>query len=101
MWFSFDLPVDAAHPMSAVVTYSNDARRDVSFNVLVEGEKIGERRTERKSPEKAVRFFDIEYPVPPSLVAGKQKITLRFEADGGNEIPGVFGIRVIRADAPR
>jgi hypothetical protein len=34
-------------------------------------------------------------------VAGKQKITLRFEADGGNEIPGVFGIRVIRADAPR
>jgi DUF1680 family protein len=100
-WFSFDLPVDAAHPMSAVVTYSNDARRDVSFNVLVEGEKIGERRTERKSPEKAVRFFDIEYPVPPSLVAGKQKITLRFEADGGNEIPGVFGIRVIRADAPR
>jgi DUF1680 family protein len=100
-WFSFDLLVDAAHPMSVVITYSNEARRDGSFNVLAEGKKIGERRTERKSPEKAVRFFDVEYAVPPTLVEDKQKITLRFEADGENEIPGVFGIRVIRADAPR
>jgi hypothetical protein len=69
-WFSFDLPVDAVHPSIVLVTYSNDARRDTSFDVLAEGEKIGERRTERKSPEKPVRFFDVEYAVPPALVAG-------------------------------
>jgi hypothetical protein len=100
-WFSFDLPVDAVHPSIVLVTYSNDARRDTSFDVLAEGEKIGERRTERKSPEKPVRFFDVEYAVPPALVAGKQKITLRFEAHGENEIPGVFGVRLIRADVAR
>src|SRR5262249_49461231 len=36
-WFSFALPVDAGHPMAVVVTYSNDARRDGSFDILVEG----------------------------------------------------------------
>lgn len=100
-WFSFDLPADTTQPLIVLVTYSNDARRDTLFDVLVEGQKIGERRTERKSPEKPVRFFDVEYAVPLALVAGKQKITLRFEAHGENEIPGVFGVRLIRADIAR
>jgi DUF1680 family protein len=100
-WFSFDVPVDPTHPMTVVVTYSNDARRNGSFDILVEGKKVGERKTERKSPEKAVQFVDLEYPLPADLVQGKQKITLRFEAQAESEIPGVFGVRVIRADSPR
>src|SRR5205085_3371281 len=70
-WFSFDLPVNAGHALSVVVTYSNDARRDSSFDVLVEGEKIGQHQTQRKSPEKPVLFFDVEYAVPPGLVKSK------------------------------
>jgi hypothetical protein len=33
-------------------------------------------------------------------VAGKQKVTVRFEATGGNEIAGVFGLRMIRSEGP-
>jgi hypothetical protein len=33
-------------------------------------------------------------------VAGKKKITVRFEATQGNEIGAVYGIRTLRADAP-
>jgi DUF1680 family protein len=95
-WFSFDLKVDAAHPMLLAVTYSTEARRDGVFEVLAEGVKLGERRVERKSPEKEVHFFDVEYPLPAELVRGKGKITVRFEATGENEIPGVFGVRVVR-----
>src|SRR5207237_4948864 len=40
-WFSFDLPVEAGHPMGLVVTFSNDARRNGSFDVLVDGKKVG------------------------------------------------------------
>ena len=36
----------------------------------------------------------------PPLVAGKSKVTVRFQATGGNEIAAVFGLRTIRADAP-
>ena len=100
-WFSFDVPVDSAHPMTLVVTYSNGARRNGNFAILVDGTKVGEQKTERLSPEQTFRFLDVEYPVPPSVVQGKQKVTVRFEAATGGEISGVFGIRVIRADSPR
>jgi DUF1680 family protein len=101
-WFSFELPMDPTHPMLLVVTYSNDARgRRGEFNILADGAKLGQQTIERRSPEKDVRFFDVEYPLPSELVKDKQKITVRFEATEGNMIPGVFGIRTVRADAIR
>ena len=100
-WFSFDLPVEAGHPMSLVVTFSNDGRRKGSFDVLVEGKKVGEQSTDRHSPEQEIHFFDVEYPLPAELITGKQKVTVRFEAPAGSDIPGVFGIRMVRTDQAR
>lgn len=100
-WFSFELPVESSHPMALVVTLSNDARRPGSFDILVDGRKIGTQTTHRRSPEQDVRFFDVEYALPAELIEGKQKVTVRFEAAPGSDIPGVFGIRTIRADATR
>lgn len=100
-WFSFDLPVEAGHPMELLVTFSNDGRRKGTFDVLVEGKKVGEQSTERRSPEQEVRFFDTEYAIPSELIEGKQKVTVRFEATAGSDIPGVFGIRMVRADQAR
>lgn len=100
-WFSFDLPVEAGHPMSLMVTFSNDARRKGSFDVLLDGKKVGEQSAERRSPEQDVRFFDVEYVIPSELLEGKQKVTVRFEALAGSDIPGVFGIRIVRADQAR
>jgi len=45
------------------------------------------------------RFYDVEYPVPATLVAGKQDVTVRFEADEGSQIATIFGLRMIRGDA--
>jgi hypothetical protein len=87
--------------MGLMVTFSNDTRRKGSFDVLVDGKKVGEQSTERRSPEQDVRFFDAEYPIPPELIEGKQKVTVRFEAAAGSDIPGVFGVRIIRADVAR
>jgi hypothetical protein len=100
-WFSFDLPVDPAHPMTLVVTYSTGARSNGSFAILVDGTPLGKQATERRSPEQTIHFFDVEYALQPEVVKGKQKVTVRFEAAEGNEIPGVFGIRMIRTDSPR
>jgi uncharacterized protein len=99
-WFSYDLPVDPASPAVLVVTYSNDARgRKGGFDVLVDGAKIGEQAMERRTPEQDVRFFDVKYSLPLDMVKGKQKVTVRFQAKEGAGIPGVFGIRTVRADA--
>jgi DUF1680 family protein len=97
-WFSFELPVDASHPMAVVATYYSDEWRKRTFDVLVEGQKVGEQTIEKGGP---VHFFDAEYSIPASLIQGKQKVAVRFQATNGNEIAAVFGLRMIRADAER
>ena len=99
-WFSYELPVDPASAATLVVTYSNDARgRKGDFDILVDGTKVGEQTIERRSPEIDLRFFDVKYALPLDLTKGKQKVTVRFQAKDGASIPGVFGIRTVRADA--
>ena len=39
--------------------------------------------------------------VHAAVVKDKQKVTVRFQAADGHEIAGVFGVRMIRADAER
>jgi len=47
------------------------------------------------------RFFDVEYPIPAAVVAGKETVNVRFVAKGGSQIATVFGLRMIRGDARR
>jgi len=100
-WFSFDLPVDSAHPSVLVVTYSNDGRRKGTFDVLVDGQRVGSQTSPGRSPEQEVVFSDVEYDIPADLIKHKKKVSVRFAAEEGNEISGVYGIRMVRGDAPR
>jgi hypothetical protein len=84
--------------MTLVVSYYSDEWRKRTFDILVEGQKVGEQTIEKGGP---VHFFDVDYSVPANLVAGKPKVTVRFQATNGNEIAAVFGLRMIRADAAR
>lgn len=97
-WFSFDLPVDPAHPMALVVTYNHDEWQKRMFDILVDNQRIGEQTIERRGP---LQFFDIQYAVPGDCVENKQKVTVKFQATQGNEIGCVFGLRMIRADMAR
>ena len=100
-WFSFDLPVDPAHPMTLIVTYSTQEFRERTFDIQADGTRIGQQKIERSGPGSAsAEFFDVLYPLPASLVSGKSTVTVRFQATGGNEIAAVFGLRMVRADAP-
>jgi len=101
-WFSYDLAVDPAHPVALVVTYNTDQRGKRSVEILVDGQHVGEQAIDASPPGSAAgRFFDVDYKIPPELVKNKQKVTVRFQATGGNETATVFGIRTIRADAER
>ncbi|MGH7952679.1 MAG: DUF6805 domain-containing protein, partial [Limisphaerales bacterium] len=95
-WFSFDVPVDASHPMALVVTYYSDEWQKRTFDILVDGQRVGQQVVEKGG---SPHFFDAKYAIPADLVDGKQKVTVRFQATNGNEIAAVFGIRMIRADA--
>jgi DUF1680 family protein len=98
-WFSYDLPVDPAKPMALVVTLNPQERAKRTFEVLVDGQRVGEGMIERYPPgSPTARFYDVEYRIPAELVKDKQKVTVRFQSTGGNETATVFGIRIVRAD---
>ena len=52
-----------------------------------------------RASKRDAQFFDVRYPIPADVVKGKTKVTVRFQATGGNEIAAVFGARMVRADA--
>jgi DUF1680 family protein len=100
-WFSYDLPVNLAHPLTLIVTYSNENRGPSACDVLVDGKKVGDHTGLRRSPQQEIRFSDVEYPIPADLIANKNKVTVRFEAANGRSTPSVFGIRIVRSDMER
>jgi DUF1680 family protein len=92
-WFSYDMSVDPTRPTALVVTYNSDTRRSRTFEILVEGHRVGEQTIPESSES---RFFDVQYPIPSAILQGKQKVTVRFQAASGNETAPVFGIRILR-----
>jgi DUF1680 family protein len=99
-WFSYDVPVDPAHPAALLITYYSDDRRGTpaEFEIHVDGQWLADQELRLSEPP---RFFDVEYPVPTESMRGKEKLTVRFQAKQGSQIATVFGLRMIRADAER
>ncbi len=84
------------------MTYNSEERGKRTFEILVDGERVGEGTIERSPPGSASgHFFDVDYKIPADLVKDKKKLTVRFQATGNNETATVFGVRTIRADAER
>ena len=97
-WFSYELPVDSTKPTALVLTLNPQERAKRTFEILVDGQRIGEGTIQRYAPgSPTARFYDVEYKLPPELVQGKQKVTVRFQATNGNETATVFGVRMVRA----
>jgi len=101
-WFSFDLPIDATHPVVLILTYHSEERAKRAFEIFVDGRRVGEQTIERSPPGSAAgKFFDVEIKLPADLIKDKKKVTIRFQSVGTNEIAAVYGIRMIREDAER
>ena len=97
-WFSFDMPVVNSQPIALWVTFGGDRWRKSTLDILVEGKKIGDHIDLHLSPDQEKQFVDVSYVIPAELIAGKSKVTVRFQATDGNEIGGIFGVRTVRAD---
>ena len=83
-------------PLALIVGFHSDERRysPGKFRILIDGELLVDYSQERTEPP---RFYDVRLPIPSRLVAGKDKITLRFEAKDDSQVPAIFGLRLVRA----
>jgi len=99
-WFSYDLPVEPNHPMTLIVTYHSGDRRGTPafFDILADARLLRREEIRLSDPP---RFYDVEYPIPSEIVAGKHEVTVRFQATEGSQIATLFGLRMIRADQER
>jgi len=95
-WFSLDMPVENSRPNFLWVTYGGDRFRTSTVEILVDGKKIGDHEEQRLTPDQDKQFVDVSYAIPADIIAGKSKVTVRFQATGGNEIGGIFGVRTVR-----
>ena len=96
-WFSYVLPVVDGKPMALVATYYSADRRTTpaDFEILVDGVKVGEEKVGMTDPG---RFYDVTYPVPAAIVAGKPSATVRFQARARSQVAAVYGVRMVLAD---
>lgn len=93
-WFGYRLAVKPDVPQIVHVTYWGDESGTRRFDILVDGQKIGSQVLLHNQPDK---FFDVEYPIPQDLTRGKDKVTVRFQAQPGTTAGGIFDLRILNA----
>ena len=94
-WFAYDLPVDPSEPLALVLGFYSDDRRHSpgTFSILIDDQVLADHHQTRTEPP---RFYDVWFPIPPSLVRGKDRVTLSFRARSESQIPAIFTIRLVR-----
>ncbi len=92
-WFSFDMKVSPDAPVSLVCTFWGSDAGNRTFDILIDGVKVGTKTLAREHPEE---FFDETYAIPAELTRGKSRVTVRFQPHPGNIAGGVFGLRIIK-----
>ena len=95
-WFSWEFKVLPDAPQELWVTYWGSDEDNRLFDILVDGQKVATQRLERNKPE---QFYEEIYPLPTGLLKGKERVTVKFQAHPDAWAGGVFGVRVVRAEA--
>lgn len=94
-WFSYDLKLPAPEVKASlyVVYWGLDQGRE--FDLLVDGTPLTTVSLRGGKSE----YYGVEYELPSSLVAGKETITVRFQAKPGQTAGGIFDLRVVKGEA--
>lgn len=94
--FEFTMKVDPQQRNELVCTYWGSDGNGREFDILVDGKVIATQKLEGEKPD---QLFDVAYPVPAELTQGKQSVRIRLQGKPGKVAGGLFGVRMVRADA--
>ena len=91
-WFSYDVKVQPGQTNELRCTFWGSDTGGRVFDILIDGKKIATQRLDNNQPGK---FFDQSYSIPPDWTRGKERVTVRLQAQPGNFAGGLFGLGVI------
>jgi len=92
-WFSYEIKA-SDKPLKLVCTYRGAGGRRPAFDILVDGRKIASESIAYHPTE----TFDVEYPLPEDLTRGKDRLTVRFQAQPNSSTGAVLDVRIVWAD---
>jgi uncharacterized protein len=92
-WFSYEMKVDPVKSNELLCTWWGSETGERSFDILVDDTKIA---TQKLLSNKPGQFWDAIYPIPGELTQGKEKVTIKLQAQPGNFAGGLFGSRILK-----
>jgi len=93
-FFSYVMRTNMETNLSLMVRYRGDETGSLTFNILIDGEKLVTENLAGKWNKTG--FVNFEYQLPDSMIAGKKSIEVRFDTEQGNTAGGVFYVRILR-----
>lgn len=90
-WFSYLVSVSPTLPMTLDCTYWGSDSGGRVFDILVNGQIIATQTLTNNVPG---QFFQVQYPIPPTLTAGQNQVTVKFQAHSGMIAGGLFGLQM-------
>lgn len=92
-WFSFDMAIDPGQPNTLYCTYWGNRFYNHSFDIEVDGVKVGFENIHNWG----ARYVERSYPIPAELTSGREKVTVTLRAIRGDAVAGpLFDCRIMR-----
>ncbi len=93
-YFSYQLSTNKQTSLSLLVRYWGAEWGGRKFDIYIDDEKLITEDNTGKWNQSA--FMDIKYSIPDSMIRGKEKVRIKFQALPGNTAGAVYYIRLIK-----
>ena len=95
-FFSYNLATRGETTLNLMVRYWGNETADRTFDILIDGERLVEENLVGKWNKS--ELVNVEYPIPASMLKGKQSVTVTFRSRPGTVAGGVFYVRLVKPD---
>jgi hypothetical protein len=79
-------------PNNLLITLIGDDK-DRIFDILIDGQKL---ETVTWKGGQTGRFYDLEFPIPQTWLAGKSRVEVRIEANHGKTAGRIFEVKTLK-----
>ena len=95
-WFSYELATDGCtEGVSVYAKYWGAAEWATRrFDILVDDELL--LQVDNTGKWMQSQFKGVEYPVPASMLEGKDVVRIKFRADNGATVGGIYDLRLLK-----
>jgi uncharacterized protein len=91
-WFSYELKVAADAPTTIVATYRGSEGRRRVFDIVVDEQRVATESLEYHPTEE----LDKGYAIPESVTRGKERVTIKFQAERDATAGALIEVRTVR-----